>query len=100
MSHVLSDKIYINCGASPDIFIASNTPSPSKKGLSLIGHAGNLITGEEPETIIEAANRCNREALSSADEAATASLGKIDIRCRAFTRNTGGNIFVLVFKRP
>src|SRR4051794_36609811 len=67
-------KIYITCGGSTEISVASNTPSPSRKNLYLIGQAGSVVTGEEPETVIEAANQCNREALSSPDEAAKTDL--------------------------
>src|SRR4051812_2778365 len=100
MKHVLSERIYINCDESPNISFGSNTPSPSKKNLYLIDQAGNVITGEEPETVIEAANQCNRRALSSPDEAAKTGIGKIEVKCQAFTRNTAGNAFRLALKRP
>src|SRR4051794_6501747 len=100
ISHVLSEKISVKCDMLPDLFIANNTSHPSKKYLYLIGQAGSVVTGEEPETIVEAAGQCNREALSSSNELAQANRGRVQINCKAFTRDTGGNAFTVALKRP
>src|SRR3954463_2606868 len=88
ISHVLSEKMSVKCDTLPDLFISNNTSHPSKKYLHLIGQAGSVVTGEESETIVEAASQCNREALSSFNELAQANLGRVQINCKAFTRNT------------
>ena len=99
ISHVLSEKRSVKCDTLPNIFISNNTSHPSKKYLYLIGQAGNVVTGEEPETIVEAASQCNREALSSFSELAQVNLGRVQMNCRAFTSNTGRNAFTVALKR-
>src|SRR4051812_41397379 len=100
ISHVLSEKISVKCDTLPKLFISNNTSHPSKKYLYLIGQAGNVVIGEEPERIVEAASQCNREALSSFNELAQVNLGRVQMNCRAFTSNTGGNAFTVALKRP
>src|SRR6476469_3847368 len=80
MRHVLSEKMAVKCGKSPDFYITANTSHLSKKYLYLIGQAGNAVTGEDPETIIEAANQCSKEALASSVTFAQANLGRIRVK--------------------
>src|SRR5215213_9200448 len=98
--HVLSEKMAVNCGASPDFYITANTSHLSKKYLYLIGQAGSAVTGEDADTIIEAANQCSKEALASSDTFAQANLGRIRVNCQYLIEDTGRNSFTIALNEP
>ena len=100
MRHVLSEKMAVKCGTSPDFYITANTSYLSKKYLYLIGQAGNAVTGEDADTIIEAANQCSKDALASSDTFAQANLGRIRVKCQSFSEDTGRNSFTIALDEP
>ena len=100
MHHILSEKMAVKCGTSPDFYITANTSHLSKKYLYLIGQAGNAVTGEDADTIIEAANRCSKEALASSDTFAQANLGRIRVKCQSSSEDAGRNSFTIALDGP
>jgi hypothetical protein len=73
----------------PDVFISWESASPPKAWFALAVQAGQAITGETPQSLHDAIEKCYHDALKDKSELSSVELPKSKIECQAFTRDGG-----------
>lgn len=63
--------------------------APPNAYYDTVGKSGQILTGDSPKLLNEAARRCHKKALKSKAEIASVLTPKSKIECQAFSRNQG-----------